>query len=78
MDWYDILWKFGGLVGLAYFLTIEGIAIATHNMAGTLSEHLRKWLGIYPVKPWRKLGGFAFTVLVIGGGGVLVWHILTP
>lgn len=77
-DHWDTVWKIGLYGALIYFLAVEGVALATHRMDRTLSERLRAWLGIFPVRPWRKLGGLLFAVVVGGGAVVLIWHILTP
>lgn len=78
VDHWDLIWQIGLISALLYFVIVEGVAIATHRMDRTLSERLRAWLGIYPVRPWRKLGGLLFAVGLGGGAVVLIWHILVP
>lgn len=41
----------------------------------TLSENLRRWLGIDPPKPWRHMGVAAFTSVVLGFAAWFVPHI---
>lgn len=71
--WVWIIWAAGAL---ASFLIIELTAVFTNHMERTLSEELRRWLGIYPVRPWRKLGGVLFASLLLAAVGVFIWHIL--
>jgi len=78
VDHWDLIWIIGLVAALAYFLLIELTAIFTRRMDRTLSKRLRAWLGIFPVRPWRKLGGLLFAVGLGGGSVVLIWHILTP
>lgn len=47
--WLWIIW------GIAFFV-IEFWAIFTKTKGGTLSEHLRLWLGVYPPRGWRMVG----------------------
>lgn len=72
------LWAIWATLALAGFFVIELDAVFTHHLERTLSDNLRKWLGIYPPKPWRKLGGLLFATGLLAGAAVLVWHILTP
>jgi hypothetical protein len=74
---WGILWIVWAAGALLTFLAIELTAIFTHRMDRTLSENLRKWLGIYPVKPWRKLGGVVFSSTLLSLVGIFIWHILT-
>lgn len=56
---------------VAFFL-IEFWAIFTKAKGGTLSEHLREWLGVYPIRGWR-IAGWALVL------GFCIWfpvHIL--
>jgi hypothetical protein len=69
-----MIWAGGALVS---FLIIELTAVFTHHMDRTLSRNLRRWLGIYPVKPWRKLGGALFSSVLLALVGLLIWHINT-
>lgn len=41
MDPYTIGWLAWG----AFFCVLEGIAVATKNWDGTLSNHIRRWIG---------------------------------
>jgi hypothetical protein len=62
----------------ASFLAIELTAIITHRMDRTLSERIRAWLGIYPIRPWRRLAGVLFSMILLSLVGLFVWHILIP
>lgn len=74
-DWH-VLWITWILTSLGSFLAIELTALATHRMDRTLSDNLRAWLGIEPIKPWRKLGGVLFATVLGGAVSVLIWHIV--
>ena len=76
-NWADV-WLAWLIAALASFLAIELTAVFTHRMDRTLSERLRAWLGIQPIRPWRKLATVLFASLLSGGLGILIWHILTP
>jgi hypothetical protein len=77
-DTWGFLWIAWALTSLGSFLVIELIAIFTHRMDRTLSDNLRRALGIYPIRPWRKLGGVLFASVPSALLAVLIWHILTP
>lgn len=67
-DWVWLVWL---SVTLGSFGVLEAWAL-THRRsmpAGTLSEWLRRWLGIEPHRPWRSLGVAVF-------GGFLGWLCL--
>lgn len=61
MTWYDVYWLVWAILG---FGIVEGIALAHHNYAGTLTAHFRRWFGFEaktpegqkPVQltPWRR------------------------
>ncbi|WP_214409090.1 hypothetical protein [Sphaerisporangium fuscum] len=61
-------------LGLAVgsFAVLETWALVTRQKGGTLSERLREWLGIYPVKHWRIVTSAALIGFLIWFG----WHIV--
>jgi len=73
-DWHTI-WLIWIFAALGSFLAIELTAVFTHRMDRTLSERLRAWLGIQPIRPWRKLASVLFASVLGGGVAVLIWHI---
>lgn len=52
MTIYSWLW----IAWVAMFGIIETWAIVTKTNGGTLSEHLRRWCGVYPLRGWRVIG----------------------
>ena len=92
--WFEALpasidsWLFGGTWAVAWiiwaglalggFFLLEFTAIGEHHMERTLSENIRRWLGIYPVRRWRRLGGLLFAGILGTLVTVFIWHILTP
>ncbi|GII81227.1 hypothetical protein Sru01_62090 [Sphaerisporangium rufum] len=64
------LWWAGLTVGS--FAVLETWALLSKQAGDTLSERLREWLGIYPVKHWR----LAASALFIGFLAWFGWHIV--
>lgn len=48
------------------FAVLESIALATPRAGDTLSENVRRWLGIAPVRPWRRWGVAGFLATLVG------------
>lgn len=65
----DIIWSLWVGAVIVTFAILE--AIGQHKPGGTLSETLRRWLGINPPKPWRK----AAAALLLAGLGWFGTHI---
>jgi hypothetical protein len=55
-DTWGFLWIAWALTSLGSFLVIELIAIFTHRMDRTLSDNLRKALGIVRLRPVGSVG----------------------
>ena len=64
----DWVWIGLGLVFLAFELPFAFIAPTQRN---TLSEVVRRWLGIYPKRPWRRVTIPALWIAL----AVLGWHL---
>ncbi|MGH3096955.1 MAG: hypothetical protein ACRDMV_13270 [Streptosporangiales bacterium] len=64
----DIIWA--SVVGafLAVFGVFEGLALHNDTAGDTLSETLRRWLGIVPHKPWRTAGVAVFVAFLVWFG----------
>ncbi|MFC4533986.1 hypothetical protein [Sphaerisporangium dianthi] len=65
-------WLVWGGLALGSFAVLETIALLNHREGDTLSERLREWLGIYPVKHWRLATSAALLGLLVWFG----WHIV--
>jgi hypothetical protein len=48
------------------FAALEGYALYTPRPGDTLSENLRRWLGIAPPRPWRHVGAVGFVAALVG------------
>ncbi|GII62614.1 hypothetical protein Skr01_26990 [Sphaerisporangium krabiense] len=64
------LWWAGLAVGS--FAILETWALLTKQEGDTLSERLREWLGIRPVKHWR----LATSAALLGFLAWFGWHIV--
>ncbi len=64
---FTVAWIAWGVV----FVALETWALVSKREGATLSEHLRAWLGIRPVRQWRIVGAS----LVIGFCLWFAWHI---
>lgn len=63
MDPYTIGWLAWG----AFFCVLEGSAIATKNWNGTLSNHIRRWIGeSSPKQTWWSYTRRAALVVFMG------------
>lgn len=62
MDPYTIGW----LVWGAFFAALEGTAIFTKNWNGTLSNHIRRWIGVRDQKQtwWSWLRRIALLIFM--------------
>ncbi|MGW5259674.1 hypothetical protein ACWEQG_01785 [Microbispora sp. NPDC004025] len=72
MSPYTKAWLIWGGVTAGGFAVIEGLALASGDMANTLSAHLRLALGLDPARRWGVIGGLAFTAACVW----LIWHIV--
>lgn len=59
-------------VTVGSFAVLEALALVDHTEGDTLSERIRAWLGIQPVKQWRLASSAALLGLLIWFG----WHIV--
>lgn len=62
------------------WLTVTAFSFAvlewvTFRKQQTLSENLRRWLGVEPRKPWRRVGIPAFMAVMLGFVAWFVPHI---
>ena len=72
-EWVWIVWL---LITLGIFAGLEGIALANGHDGDTLSERTRRWLGITPHNPRRRIAVPAFAAVLTG---FVLWflpHIL--
>ena len=68
-SWAWIVW---GSVSLGSFAVLETVALANKRDGDTLSENLRRWLGIHPSRPARR---FAVPAFVVGLAIFVVWFV---
>lgn len=71
-DWLWVVWI---VACLATFGVLEGIAIVNRTEGDTLTENLKRWLGIDPPRPWKRAGIATFTSVVLGFVSWFVPHI---
>lgn len=74
----DWAWAAWGLAVLATFAVLEGIALLNRRDGDTLSEHLRRWLGIDPANERRKAAVPLFIAAVVALAAWLIPHLLMP
>jgi amino acid permease len=72
-SWAWITWI---AVALTAFGVLEGVALANRRRGDTLSENIRRWLGIDPPRRSRRIGMAAFATLLVAFVGWFVPHIL--
>lgn len=66
----------GWLIAVAVsFAFLEGYALWTKRTGDTLSENTRRWLGIQPVRPWRRWGVGLFSAVLMGFVAWFLPHI---
>ena len=71
-DFLNTAWAvWAGLFALS-FAVLEGWALLNRRDGDTLSDQIRAWLGIYPVKHWRLAGAGALLGFLLWFG----WHIV--
>lgn len=70
------LWAVWALVTVGGFGTLEGIALANKRGYDTLTATTRRLLGIYPVKPLRRVTIPVFASVLIVFIGWFVPHIV--
>lgn len=71
--WAWILW---GSVSLTTFLVLEVIALTNERTGDTLSENIRRWLGITPPSPVRQVAVPVFVAVLLGFVAWFLPHIL--
>ena len=72
-DWLWVVWLAAVAVS---FGAIEGVAIHNRRGGDTLTENLRRWLGISPPRPGRRVAAELFAAAVLGFAAWLVQHIV--
>lgn len=72
MTW-EIAWVIWLTVTGFSFAVLEWVTFRRHE---TLSENLRRWLGVEPRKPWRRIAIPAFIAVVLGFTAWFVPHIV--
>lgn len=72
MSW-ETVWIVWLAVASVSFGVLEWVTI---RKGQTLSENLRRWLGVEPRKPWRKVGIPAFAAVVLGFAAWFIPHIV--
>lgn len=65
-------WAIWAAVTLGSFAILETWALLSKREGDTLSERLREWLGIRPVRQWRLITSAALLGFLIWFG----WHIV--
>ena len=71
--WLWATWLIGVI---ASFGVLEGIALANRKGYDTLTANLRRWCGIFPVRPWRRVTIPVFAATLIVFVGWFVPHIV--
>ncbi|MCW2881920.1 MAG: hypothetical protein JWQ95_6020 [Sphaerisporangium sp.] len=71
--WAWIAWA---VASLGVFAALETVALANRRTGDTLSENIRRWLGIHPYRPVRRYAVPAFAVVLLGFVAWFVPHIL--
>lgn len=72
MSW-ETGWIVWAVVTGGSFAVMEWLTLRRHE---TLSETLRRWLGVAPRKPWRRVGVPAFVAVVLGFAAWFIPHIV--
>lgn len=75
MNWNTVWLAWMTLVAVS-FAILEGAAIMSRRTGDTLSETIRRWLGIEPGRPVRRIAVPAFVVVLIGFVAWFLPHIL--
>ncbi|MFD8531518.1 hypothetical protein ACFV0L_29270 [Streptosporangium canum] len=68
-SWAWITWAASSLIG---FCVLEFVALTNKRESDTLSENLRRWLGISPPRPVKR---YAIPVFVGGLVGFVIWFV---
>lgn len=71
MNW-PVIWAVWAGLFVASFAVFETWALITKEKGDTLSESIRAWLGIRPVRHWRMVTSAALLGFLIWFG----WHIV--
>jgi hypothetical protein len=69
----ETLWIIWISVALGMFAILEGVAITNRESGDTLTEVLRKWLGVNPPKASRRVAVGTFASLLVS---LVVWLVL--
>jgi hypothetical protein len=70
---WGTIWAVWAVAAIGSFAVFETAALVTkRNGEGTLSENLRMWLGVRPVKPWRLAASVGLLGFLVWFG----WHIV--
>ncbi|MCW2901022.1 MAG: hypothetical protein JWO67_3287 [Streptosporangiaceae bacterium] len=72
-SWAWITWA---VVAIGSFAVLETIAIVNGRSPDTLSENIRRWIGIEPPSKARLIGIPAFLAVLLGFTAWFVPHIL--
>lgn len=72
-SWAWIAW---GVATLGTFLALEAVALGNKYDGDTLSENVRRWLGIDPPRPVRQVAVPLFVSVLAGFLAWFVPHIL--
>lgn len=68
-DWAWIAW---GATSFVSFLVLELVALQNHKYGDTLSENIRRWLGMDPPNSRRQIAVPAFVALLVG---FVIWFV---
>lgn len=68
-SWAWVVWITGTLTS---FAILETVALANRRQGDTLSENIRRWLGIHPPSTVRRVGVPMFVAVLVG---FVVWFI---
>jgi len=71
MNWGTV-WAVWAVAVLGSFAVFETWALLTRKQGSTLSENIRLWLGIRPVRGWRLAGSVGLLAFLVWFG----WHIV--
>jgi hypothetical protein len=73
---WTVIWAIWAAAGLGSFLVLETIALVDRRRGDTLSERTRALLGIYPVRPVRRVAVPVFAAVLLIFVGWFIPHIV--
>lgn len=69
-------WGVWVVLSLGTFVALETFALRSKSEGDTLSENIRRWLGVEPAQPWKRYTSLAFCLIMTGFTIWFIPHIL--